>query len=44
MATGVAMPLLNGPNHRTYDWEAQFQINYYFGAGGFGGRRTPNLN
>jgi hypothetical protein len=31
LATAFSFPLLGGDN-RTYDWEFQFQLNYYFGA------------
>ena len=42
VAFGFAFPLLSGENHRTYDYEAQIQLNYYFGAG-LGRRSTPNI-
>jgi hypothetical protein len=41
VAFGFSFPLLSGDQHRTYDYEAQVQLNYYFGAG-LGSRRTPN--
>jgi hypothetical protein len=36
LAVGVAVPLRGGDN-RTFDWEIQVQLNYYFG----GPRRAP---
>jgi hypothetical protein len=41
LAVGFAFPLLSGEQHRTFDYELQFQFNYYFGAGL--GRRSPNI-
>jgi hypothetical protein len=32
VATGVSFPL-TGHDDRTFDWEAHFQLNYYFGPG-----------
>lgn len=45
IATGFAFPLTQGTN-RTFDWEFQLQLNYYFGPGGFlyyRPRTAPNL-
>ncbi len=39
-AVGFSFPL-SDKNNRVYDWEAQFQLNYYFGKGGF--RGAPNV-
>jgi hypothetical protein len=41
VATGFAFPLLEGKD-RTFDWEFQLQLNYYFG-GGFSRRPVPNF-
>lgn len=33
LALGFAFPLLSNVNNRTFDWEAQVQLNWYFGGG-----------
>lgn len=40
VATGFSFPLM-GRDNRTFDWEFQLQLNYYFG--GTGRRFTPNF-
>jgi hypothetical protein len=40
VATAVAFPLKKADD-RTFDWEFQLQLNYYFG--GFGRRNAPNF-
>jgi hypothetical protein len=42
LATGVAFPLLSGQQHRSYDFEFQLQLNWFFGPGGFV-RGVPNF-
>jgi hypothetical protein len=42
VATGFSVPLLSGSQHRTYDFEFQFQLNWFFGPGGFA-RGVPNF-
>lgn len=40
LATGLSFPLKRASD-RTYDWEFQVQLNYFFG-GGLGRRSSPN--
>ncbi len=42
VANGFAFPLRNADN-RTFDWEYQLQINYYFGGPKGGRLRAPNF-
>jgi hypothetical protein len=32
LATGFTLPM-RGADNRTFDWEFQLQLNYYFGLG-----------
>jgi hypothetical protein len=42
IASGFAFPLRNGDD-RTFNWEYQLQVNYYFGASTTQGRFAPTF-
>lgn len=43
IANGFAFPLNSGGDNRTFNWEYQLQLNYYFGGPRGGSLRAPNF-